>query len=157
MSVLTVISAATASSPKLSTNRPGVMEPPGISPAGLFAGMSEGAVSPVMATATSTLTNLEFVHSKMVRRVRISVTIVVVINVVVRQEFLKKSFMITTTPTLGRIHHEHMISCCCGGGTATEELSRWDIDFPEGFLVEIELMRGMELVLISTDTTAHIG
>lgn len=153
MSKLTVIATATVAAAKFSANSSRIVIPSRIPPPGLFARMSKRAIGPVMAAAASALPDLELKHSEVIRRVRISI---IIINVVVRQEFLEKGFF-----SFGRIH-KHVTAIKMhgpgGGSTAAEKLSWWDLNLPWAFLVEVaELVRVVKLVLLLISTNAsHI-
>jgi hypothetical protein len=87
------------------------MKPPWITAACFFAGVCEWTISPVVAPTTSAPAYFEFVHTKMVRRVRI---VGIRVGIIVWKEFLKDGIV-----------GKHV----GGGATAGEEFSWWDINF----------------------------
>lgn len=85
------VAAATPAAPVLGADGAGVVESPGVAAAGLLAGVSEGAVGPVVAAAASAPPDLELVHAEVVGGVGIRVVVVGVH--IVGQEFVKKRLL----------------------------------------------------------------
>ena len=138
---LAVVTSATPTSPEIRADSPGVMVPPGVPPASLLSGMSEGTVSPVVAPAASAPANLELKHPKMIRGVGVGVGVGVV-AAVERQELLEEGLG-------GQSERFRRVGEDVGAfervGAAAEKLSGGNID---GFLVE-ELVGEEKLVMVS--------
>lgn len=90
-----ITSATTSAAAILRANGTGILMSARISPASLFSGVSEGTVGPVVATAASAWPDFELVHPEMIRRIRISIGIMIVAvdAIVEREEFLQKGFL----------------------------------------------------------------
>jgi hypothetical protein len=150
---LAAIATAAPAAAVLRANLAGVMESPGVTPAGLLTRVGERAVGPVVAAAAGAVADLELVHAKVVGGIRvghiIGIIIVVVVDAgVVRQELLQESLF----GSGARVIHVGFL----GGKSAAEELSRWDVYALEQFLGgRVELVGGVELVLVSTNA-AHL-
>lgn len=151
---LAAIATATPAAAVLRANLAGVVESPGVTPAGLLARVGERAVSPVVAAAAGAVADLELVHAEMVGGIRVGdVTgfVVVVGAGVVRQELLQEGLF----GSGARVIHVGFLG---GKKAAAEELSWWDVyalDHQRFLGGRVELVGGVELVLVSTNA-AHL-
>lgn len=162
MSELTAISTATTTTSKLRTNGSRVMVLPGVSPASFFTGVGKRAVSPVMTAAASAATDLELIHAKIIRGVRIHVlisnfaarmmimnmTMITINGVIIMKEVMEVRLI---------IRRHNIVRGILEGFLCEEEFPWRDFKVFEGFLVirrrrrRKELVGGIKLVLISTN------
>lgn len=92
VSELAAIASAAPAAAILRANLAGVVESPGVAPAGLLSRVGERAVGPVVAAAARAVADLELVHAEVVGGVRVGyvIGIVVVGAAVVRQVLLQE-------------------------------------------------------------------
>lgn len=153
VSELTAIASAAPAAAILRAHLPGVVEPPGVTAAGLFSRVSERTVGPIVAAAAGAAAYLELVHAEVVGGVRVGVIRVVVSIVVVGQELLQERLIGSgggEARGVGVIHLGFLAR-----KAAAEELSWWDVNVLECFLGGDELVGGVKLVLLST-SAVHI-
>lgn len=148
MGKFTVIAFVAISLSKFRAHSSRIMEPPRIPSPSFFARVSKRAIRPVVASAPGALPDLEFIDSELIGGIRIRI---ILVYVVARQELGERVLRLGGV----REHVGHMRMC--GGGTAAKEFPWRDVDFSEGFLVEVGLVRVVELVLmlITNSSTTH--
>lgn len=129
---LTAVAAATPAAAVVGAYCAGVVIAAGITAPGLFAGMGERAVGPVVAAAAGAAADLELEHAEVVGRVGVVVIVVSVVGEELAEEGLVGSREAWRVVHVGGGRYV-LVSCRAAG----EELSRWNVNFPEevvGFL-----------------------